>query len=174
MRLRYFCSPYHQDSALYPFVTQLERAAGFARDDTVDEKLGKLQELLAPGTKLAEAVARQGDHRSALTAARDGLEAQEQRGNDDGQQNSIASKASRLSVSIGSKMVRTRLKQRWASRGYSRPDPMSCGHCQLSGLRALFSGPARLERGSMIGEQRSPPTQAAAPPTRQAYHGRLS
>src|SRR6202043_3777090 len=28
-RLRYFCSPYHQDSALYPFITQLERFAGF-------------------------------------------------------------------------------------------------------------------------------------------------
>jgi len=25
-RLRYFCSPYHQDSALHPFITQLERA----------------------------------------------------------------------------------------------------------------------------------------------------
>src|SRR6516164_9475214 len=31
-RLRYFCSPHHQDSALYPFITQLERAAGFGRD----------------------------------------------------------------------------------------------------------------------------------------------
>jgi predicted ATPase len=31
-RLRYFCSPHHQDSALYPFIAQLERAAGFARD----------------------------------------------------------------------------------------------------------------------------------------------
>ena len=38
-RLRYFCSPHHQDSALYPFIAQLERAAGFARDDTVDAKL---------------------------------------------------------------------------------------------------------------------------------------
>ena len=28
-RLRYFCSPHHQDSALYPFIVQLERAAGF-------------------------------------------------------------------------------------------------------------------------------------------------
>ena len=28
-RLRYFCSPYHQDSPLYPFIIQLERAAGF-------------------------------------------------------------------------------------------------------------------------------------------------
>ena len=48
-RLRYFCSPHYQDSALYPFTTQLERAAGFARDDTVEEKLGKLRALLAPG-----------------------------------------------------------------------------------------------------------------------------
>ena len=28
-RLRYFCSPHHTHSALYPFIAQLERAAGF-------------------------------------------------------------------------------------------------------------------------------------------------
>jgi class 3 adenylate cyclase/predicted ATPase len=50
-RLRYFCSPHHQDSALHPFIVQLERAAGFARDDTAEEKLGKLRELLAPGAR---------------------------------------------------------------------------------------------------------------------------
>ena len=33
-RLRYFCSPHHQDSALFPFIGQLERAARFERDDT--------------------------------------------------------------------------------------------------------------------------------------------
>jgi hypothetical protein len=33
LRLRYFCSPYYQDSALYPLIDQLGRAAGFARDD---------------------------------------------------------------------------------------------------------------------------------------------
>ena len=32
-RLRYFCSPHHQDSALYPVIVRLERAARFARDD---------------------------------------------------------------------------------------------------------------------------------------------
>ncbi len=48
-RLRFFCSPYHEDSALYPFIVQLERAAGFARGDTAERKLGKLRELLAPG-----------------------------------------------------------------------------------------------------------------------------
>jgi class 3 adenylate cyclase/predicted ATPase len=51
VRLRYFCSPHHQDSALYPFIAQLERAAGFARDDTVEAKLAKLRALLAPGTR---------------------------------------------------------------------------------------------------------------------------
>ena len=44
-RLRYFCSPRHTDSALYPIILQLERAAGFAREDTAEEKLGKLREL---------------------------------------------------------------------------------------------------------------------------------
>jgi class 3 adenylate cyclase len=51
IRLRYFCSPYHQDSALYPFIVQLERAAGFARDDTVEQKLGKLRGSLSPGAR---------------------------------------------------------------------------------------------------------------------------
>jgi class 3 adenylate cyclase/predicted ATPase len=51
IRLRYFCSPHHQDSALYPFTAQLERAAGFARDEEVDAKLGKLRALLAPGAR---------------------------------------------------------------------------------------------------------------------------
>jgi predicted ATPase len=50
-RLRYFCSPYHQGSALYPSIAQFERAAGFARDDTVEAKLGKLRALLAPGPR---------------------------------------------------------------------------------------------------------------------------
>jgi predicted ATPase len=49
-RMRYFCAPHYQDSALYPFIVQLERAAGFARDDTSEAKLGKLQALLVPST----------------------------------------------------------------------------------------------------------------------------
>jgi class 3 adenylate cyclase/predicted ATPase len=50
-RLRYFCSPHHQGSAFYPFIVQLERAAGFARDDTVDTRLAKLRALLVQGTR---------------------------------------------------------------------------------------------------------------------------
>ena len=46
-RLRYFCSPQHTDSALYPIISQLERAAGFAHDDTARAKLDKLDTLLA-------------------------------------------------------------------------------------------------------------------------------
>ena len=45
-RLRNFCSPQHTDSALYPTVGQIERAAGFARDDTLQAKLDKLDALL--------------------------------------------------------------------------------------------------------------------------------
>ena len=48
-RLRYFCSLHHQDSAFYPFIVQLEHAAGFARGDQVETKLGKLRALLAQG-----------------------------------------------------------------------------------------------------------------------------
>src|SRR6516225_6878303 len=40
--LRYFCSPHHQDSALFPIISQLERAAGFMRDDTPAAQLEKL------------------------------------------------------------------------------------------------------------------------------------
>jgi class 3 adenylate cyclase/tetratricopeptide (TPR) repeat protein len=47
LRLRYFCSPYHQDSALYPFIDQIGRAAEFGRDDTPAAKLEKLEVLLA-------------------------------------------------------------------------------------------------------------------------------
>jgi hypothetical protein len=46
-RLRYFCSPQHTDSALYPIISQMERAAGFAHDDTAQAKLDKLDALLA-------------------------------------------------------------------------------------------------------------------------------
>ena len=46
-RLRYFCSPQHTDSALYPVISQMERAAGFVHDDTAQEKLDKLDAVLA-------------------------------------------------------------------------------------------------------------------------------
>ena len=46
-RLRYFCSPQHTDSALYPVISQMERAAGPAHDDTTQTKLDKLDAVLA-------------------------------------------------------------------------------------------------------------------------------
>ena len=46
-RLRYFCSPQHTDSAFYPIIGQMERAAGLARDDTPQGKLDKLDALFA-------------------------------------------------------------------------------------------------------------------------------
>jgi hypothetical protein len=46
-RLRYFCSPQHTDSALYPIIVQMERAAGLAREDSAKLRLDKLDALLA-------------------------------------------------------------------------------------------------------------------------------
>ena len=46
-RLRYQCSPYHTNSALRPFIAQLERAAEFKADDTSEQRLDKLEALLA-------------------------------------------------------------------------------------------------------------------------------
>jgi predicted ATPase len=46
-RLRYFCSPQHSDSALYPIIGQVERAAGLAHGDTLQAKRDKLDALLA-------------------------------------------------------------------------------------------------------------------------------
>src|SRR5215510_6880099 len=46
-RLRYFCSPQHTDSAFSPIIGQIERAAGLLHDDTSQQKLDKLDALLA-------------------------------------------------------------------------------------------------------------------------------
>jgi class 3 adenylate cyclase len=57
LRLRYFCSPYHRDSALFPFIDQLGRAAEFAHDDPPVAKLGKLEALLSGAAPAEEDVA---------------------------------------------------------------------------------------------------------------------
>jgi class 3 adenylate cyclase/predicted ATPase len=46
-RLRYFCSPQHTDSALYPIISHMERAAGLAHDDSPQARLDKLDAVLA-------------------------------------------------------------------------------------------------------------------------------
>jgi class 3 adenylate cyclase/predicted ATPase len=51
-RLRYFCSPQHTDSALYPIIGQMERAAGLAHDDKPQAKLDKLDAALAQTSTL--------------------------------------------------------------------------------------------------------------------------
>jgi class 3 adenylate cyclase/tetratricopeptide (TPR) repeat protein len=48
VRLRYFCSPHHTHSALYPFIAQLERAAGFEPGSDTGARLDKLDALLKP------------------------------------------------------------------------------------------------------------------------------
>jgi class 3 adenylate cyclase/predicted ATPase len=46
IRLRHFCSLQHRDSALYPFIARLERAAGFEREDDAAARLDKLEALI--------------------------------------------------------------------------------------------------------------------------------
>jgi predicted ATPase/class 3 adenylate cyclase len=55
--LRYFCSAHHTSSALFPFIGQLERAAGFERSDSPAEKLSKLEALVAQSAADSERVA---------------------------------------------------------------------------------------------------------------------
>jgi class 3 adenylate cyclase/predicted ATPase len=47
VRLRYFCSPQHTDSAFHPIICQMERAAGFAREDDAETKRDRLDALLS-------------------------------------------------------------------------------------------------------------------------------
>jgi class 3 adenylate cyclase/tetratricopeptide (TPR) repeat protein len=69
--LRLFCSPHHQDSALYPTIAQLERAAGFRREDTVEQRLDKLEAVLAHATNnLGEAASLIADLLSIPTGGR--------------------------------------------------------------------------------------------------------
>jgi class 3 adenylate cyclase/tetratricopeptide (TPR) repeat protein len=44
--LRYFCSPQHVDSSLYPIMAQMERAAGLTADDRPQKRLDKLDAWL--------------------------------------------------------------------------------------------------------------------------------
>ena len=53
-RLRYFCSPQHTNSALYPIIRRMERAAGLTHDDSPQARLDKLDALLAQTSTSAE------------------------------------------------------------------------------------------------------------------------
>src|SRR6516164_232484 len=55
--LRYFCSPQHTDSAFFPIIGQMERAAGFAHDDTANAKLDRLDALLTRTSSPIEDIA---------------------------------------------------------------------------------------------------------------------
>jgi predicted ATPase/class 3 adenylate cyclase len=68
-RRRYFCSPQHTDSALFPIISQLERAAGLSHDDALQAKLDKFDALLAQTSTPKEDVALLAD---LLSLANDG------------------------------------------------------------------------------------------------------
>jgi class 3 adenylate cyclase/tetratricopeptide (TPR) repeat protein len=68
--LRYFCSPYCRDSALYPFIDQLWHAAEFAGDDPPTAKLEKLEAVLFRGGQPDEDVSLLADLMSLPVSAR--------------------------------------------------------------------------------------------------------
>jgi class 3 adenylate cyclase/predicted ATPase len=45
VRIRTFCSPQHTDSAFYPIIGHMERAAGLAREDSAKARLDKLDAM---------------------------------------------------------------------------------------------------------------------------------
>ena len=47
VRIEFRCSPYHQNSALYPIIDHLQRLLQFAREDSPTTKLEKLQHMLS-------------------------------------------------------------------------------------------------------------------------------
>src|SRR4029078_11607465 len=57
INLRYYCSEHHPHSALFRFINQLERASGFERADPPQERLSKLEALLAQSTHNPEQLA---------------------------------------------------------------------------------------------------------------------
>jgi predicted ATPase/class 3 adenylate cyclase len=57
-RMRHQCSPNHMGSPLHPIIAQLELAAGFASSDSREERLDKLETLLAQGIDDVPAAAR--------------------------------------------------------------------------------------------------------------------
>ena len=46
-RRRYFCTPFHENSALYPVIAQIARTAEFEDDDDAKTRLGKLENLFS-------------------------------------------------------------------------------------------------------------------------------
>jgi class 3 adenylate cyclase len=69
-RLRYFCSPQHTDSSLYPIIGQMERAAGLAHDDKAHMRLDKLDATLAQTSTPIEHAALFADMLSILNDGR--------------------------------------------------------------------------------------------------------
>ena len=48
LKLKYFCSPHHRDSALQPVIARWQNDAGFVRSESADARLDKLEALLLP------------------------------------------------------------------------------------------------------------------------------
>ena len=66
--LRYHCSPFHTQTGMHTILDQLERAAGYAREDLPDVKLDKLETMFAKGIRRSR---RSGGHVRAVIGGSD-------------------------------------------------------------------------------------------------------
>lgn len=57
IRLRFQCSPFHTNTALYPVIERLEKNAGIQTTDPADVKLDKLESMLVPTSDSVETIA---------------------------------------------------------------------------------------------------------------------
>jgi predicted ATPase len=70
--IRYQCSPYHTNTALYPAINYLRQAAGFASNDSSNTKLNKLNDMAVEAgvenqetvSLIADLLSIRGDHRN--------------------------------------------------------------------------------------------------------------
>jgi class 3 adenylate cyclase/tetratricopeptide (TPR) repeat protein len=69
MTLRYFGSPYHSDSPLYPFIAHLEAMTLMGREDSLETKLAKLEAYLCRSEEPPEALATLADLLDLPTAS---------------------------------------------------------------------------------------------------------
>ena len=55
-RIRQFCSPHYQNSALHPIIEHFKEAAGFRRTDTDEQRLNKLEALVENTDQRSESI----------------------------------------------------------------------------------------------------------------------
>ena len=145
-RLRYFCSPQATDSALFPVIGQMERAAGFAYDDDAEAKLDKLEALASPAAS-PEDVALLAELLSLPTVRYPASTASPQRKKEQTFTAPAAATGGAGPLSAGIDVVRGPALDRPQLARTARPDDRACGAAAIAAGADLSAGiPGPLDR----------------------------